>query len=136
MMLRAIVILMLLSAPASAGCPPKNYDSLPRVIGLPYSAARATLIWAGFQPLLDWDRMQSDYSLPEEAWIAETGYFEIQACSNMGAGECRANFADTHRNLLRIVTKKGLSGGAPTVADATFVCGIEAAKIFWPRQGE
>jgi hypothetical protein len=136
MMLRTImiVVLMLAANPTWAGCPPKDYNAPPKVIGLPYPAARASLIGARFQPLLDWERMQHDYGLAAEAWIAETSYFEVQACSNMGAGECRAHFVDDHRNLFRIMTKDSETG--PMVADAFFVCGREAAKIFWPRDGQ
>jgi hypothetical protein len=134
-MLRAMIVLMLASGPAWAGCPPKNYSSVPKVIGLPYAAARATLISAGFQPLLDWQRMQSDYKLAAEAWIAETSFFEVQACSNMDTGACRANFVDNHRNLLRITTENP-SGSGSTVTDAIFVCGLEAANVFWPRKDQ
>src|SRR5262245_30499026 len=118
MMLRAIMVVALMLAidPAWAGCPPKDYKAPPEVIGLSYPAARASLIGARFQPLLDWERMQNDYSLDAEAWIAEMSYFEVQACSNMGARECRAHFVDDHRNLFRIMTED--SGTGPVVADA------------------
>lgn len=134
-MLRTMIIAILVAGPAWAGCPPKNYLSIPKIIGLPYPAARATLMEAGFQPLLDWDRMQHGYNLAVEAWIAETTYFEVQACSNMGAGACRANFVDNHRNLLRIVTENP-SGRGSNVTDAFFVCGREAANVFWRRTGQ
>lgn len=135
--MKAVTGLILLGAtvlagPAWAGCPPKKYASIPRVIDLPYPVARAKLIEAGFQPLLDWDRMQHDYNMPVEAWIAESSYFEVQACSNMGAGQCRANFVDNFRNLLRIVTEDP-SGLGSKVTDALFVCGVEAANVF-PRE--
>lgn len=134
-MLRIMIIAIFVTGPAWAGCPPKNYLSIPKVVGLPYPTARATLMEAGFQPLLDWNRMQHDYNLATEAWIAETTYFEVQACSNMGTGVCRANFVDKHRNLLRIVTEDP-SGHGPDVTDAFFVCGIAAANVFWPRNGQ
>jgi hypothetical protein len=118
-----------LAGPAMAGCPPKNYLSIPRIIGLPYADARSKLVEAGFQPLLDWARMQHAYDMPAEAWIAEARYFEVQVCSNMGRGECRANFADSYRNLLRIVTENP-SGLGSKVTDALFVCGFEARNIF------
>ena len=132
MMLRVMIVAILVTGPAWAGCPPskKDYVAIPKVIGLSYPAARITLIEAGFQPLLDWNRMQHDYSATVEAWIAETTYFEVQVCSNMGKGTCRANFVDKHRNLLRIVTEDP-SGHGSEVTDAHFVCGKEAANIFW-----
>jgi hypothetical protein len=135
MMLRIMIIAFFLTGPAWAGCPPKNYLAVPKVIGLPYSAARTALMKAGFQPLLDWNRMQHEYSLAAEAWIAETNYFEVQACSNMGTGSCRANFVDKHRNLLRIETEDP-SGLGQGVTDAFFVCGVKAANVFWPRKGQ
>ena len=61
MLLRTLIFATLVAGPVWAGCPPnKSYQSVPKVIGLPYPAARAWLIEAGFQPLLDWDRMQQD----------------------------------------------------------------------------
>ena len=129
MLLRTLIFATLVAGPVWAGCPPnKSYQSVPKVIGLPYPAARAWLIEAGFQPLLDWDRMQQDYSLAAEEWIAAAGYFEVQACSNTGAEACRAHFVDNHRNLLRIGTDPYGSGSK--VTDASFICGADAANIF------
>jgi hypothetical protein len=128
-MLRMMVVAMLLTGPAWAGCPPKDYLSIPKVIGLKYPEARAALMKAGFQPLLDWERMRHDYKMEAEAWIAETAYFEVQACSNMESGACRANFVDNYRNLLRIVTENP-AGAGHQVAHALFVCGSEAANVF------
>jgi hypothetical protein len=115
---------------AWAGCPStaKGYQSVPKVIGLPYPAARAWLTQTGFQPLLDWTRMQHDYALPSEEWIGQTGYFEVQACSDASTAACRAHFVDNYRNLLRIVADPYGSGSA--VTDAFFVCGAEAATVF------
>jgi hypothetical protein len=119
------------TAPAWAGCPPSQYLSVPRIIDLAYANARSALIDAGFQPLLDWNRMQRDYDMPAQAWIAETHFFEVQGCSGSGAGECRANFADIYRNLLRVTIGTD-SAGAPKVTDAFFVCGTDAANVFDP----
>lgn len=134
-MLRIMIIAIFVAGPAWAGCPPKDYVSVPKVIGLPYPTARANLIEAGFQPLLDWSRMQKEYNLAGETWIAETNSFEVQACPNTGTRACIANFVDKHRNLLRIVTEDP-SGNEPDVADAFFVCGIEAANVFLPREDQ
>ena len=60
-----LLIATMLAGPAWAGCAPKKYLSIPKVIDLPYPKARTALIEAGFQPLLDWDRMQHDYDLAE-----------------------------------------------------------------------
>ena len=129
MLLRTLILATLVTGPVWAGClHDKSYQSVPKIIGLPYPAARAWLIEAGFQPLLDWDRMQRDYTLAAEEWIAETGYFEVQACSNTGAGACRAHFVDNYRNLFRIVTDPYGSGSK--VTDAFFVCGADAANVF------
>ena len=83
-----LLIATMLAGPAWAGCPKNKYLSIPKVIDLSYPKARTALIEAGFQPLIDWDRMQHDYDLAE-AWIDHANYFEIQACSNTSAGPCR-----------------------------------------------
>lgn len=128
-MLRLAILACVVASvgPAWGGCPPPKYLSVPKIIDLAYSNARTELIRAGFQPLLDWGRMQHGYDKPSETWISETHSFEVQGCS----GECRANFVDTYRNLLRVTTGSD-PAGAPKVADAYFVCGIEAASIFLP----
>lgn len=130
MLLRTLIVATLVTGPAWAGClHDKSYQTVPKIIGLPYPAARAWLIVAGFQPLLDWDRMQHDYALADEEWIAETGYFEVQACSKTGAViSCRAHFVDNHRNLLKIVSDA--YGAGSKVTDASFVCGADAANVF------
>ena len=125
-----LLIATMLAGPAWAGCPQQNYLSIPKVIDLPYPKARTSLIAAGFQPLLDWGRMQHDYDLAE-AWIDHTNYFEVQGCSNTGLGPCRANFVDYYRNLLRIIIEDP-SGDGPKVTDAFFVCGADAANVFRP----
>ena len=130
MLLRMMLLMMFVCGPAWAGCPSQKYLSIPKVIDLPYPKARASLIEAGFQPLLDWGRMQHDYDLAE-AWIDHANYFEIQACSNTSAGPCRGNFVDSYRNLLRIITEDP-SGSGPKVTDAFFVCGPDAANVFGP----
>lgn len=133
-MLRSVSLACVAAAgPAFAGCPPPHYLSPPKIIDLPYPEARNALIKAGFQPLLDWARMQHDYHIPEEAWIAETGYFEVQACSNLDKRACRANFVDGYRNLFRVVTEIEPSGRGSKVTDALFVCGTEAAHVFGPE---
>ena len=124
------LIATMLAGPAWAGCPKNKYLSIPKVIDLSYPKARTALIEAGFQPLIDWDRMQHDYDLAE-AWIDHANYFEIQACSNTSAGPCRGNFVDSYRNLLRIITENP-SGNGPKVTDAFFVCGPDAANVFGP----
>ena len=48
---------------------------------------------------LDWGRMQRDYTAEAEKWIAETGYFEVQACSGDAQVACRAHFVDKYRSL-------------------------------------
>jgi hypothetical protein len=130
MLLRTLILALFVCGPAWAGCPStaKGYQSVPKVIGLPYPAARAWLMQTGFQPLLDWTRMQHDYALPSEEWIGQTGYFEVQACSDASTAACRAHFVDNYRNLLRIVADPYGSGSA--VTDAFFVCGAEAATVF------
>ena len=121
---------MMVAEPAWAGCVSQKYLSLPKIIDLPYPKARISLIKAGFQPLLDWGRMQRDYELAE-AWIDHTNYFEVQGCSSTGLGLCRANFVDYYRNLLRIVIEDP-SGAGPKVTDVFFVCGADAANVFQP----
>ena len=100
------VLLIATSSPGRRGRGATNRTSTSRypVIDLSYPKARTALIEAGFQPLIDWDRMQHDYDLAE-AWIDHANYFEIQACSNTSAGPCRGNFVDSYRNLLRIITE-------------------------------
>ena len=135
MLWRLLIIASLGCGPAWAGCPPsKGYQSVPRIIGLPYPAARAWLTEVGFQPLLDWGRMQRDYTAEAEKWIAETGYFEVQACSGDAQVACRAHFVDKYRNLFRIVADPYESGWE--VTDAFFVCGSDAATVFQPGTGE
>ena len=84
MLRSAALASVLVACPAWAGCPRKNFTSMPRIIDLPYLAARAVLKDAGFQPLLDWDRMQKGYDTPAEEWIDQAHYFEVQACSDNG----------------------------------------------------
>ena len=131
-MLRPIIFACILSVgPAWAGCPKHEFTSIPKIIGLAYPIARMTLLDGGFQPLLDWSRMQRGYDMPAETWIADKRYFEVQACLDEGEGNCKANFVDKYRNLLRVTAKSDPTVGWK-VTDALFVCGSEASNIFAP----
>ncbi len=130
MWLRTIVAaIALTTSQAWAGecASPMAHAAVPaEVTGQPYSAARSTLVAAGWQPLLDWNRMQHEYDLAE-GWIAETGYFEVSGCSNTGMGYCAASFVDINRNLLRVITT---DQDGPIVSSARVICDPKPSDAF------
>ncbi|WP_395451208.1 hypothetical protein ACHMW7_16280 [Aminobacter sp. UC22_36] len=119
----AAIILAILTGPAWADCAPKSNPVIPSVLEQPYPEARGKLIAAGWQPFLDQNQISNPNPPPfAEEWIAETGFFEVEACSGTGRGFCKAVFVDKNKNWLRVITAEGAED--EHVVDSTsLVCG-------------
>lgn len=122
--IRAFVLLALVGGPAWAEeCKPEKHAPIPNVIDQPYPAARAKLIASGWQPFLDKEMIDNAAdATPAEQWVLDAGYFEVQSCAGTGLGPCRANFIDSHRGWLRVITQSDQKD-EHSVKASFFVCG-------------